>query len=400
MKLSAISRRFLFSRKSHSLVNLVAVVSIVAILVPTAAMVVVMSLQNGLSGMVHNLYADFDSELKIVPRSGQYFEVSEDELYDLREFADVSEVLETSAVAEYNDSRILVTLKGVVDSTYSAVSKLPSIIKRGGWQLRHGDLPRAVMGAGASYDLAYTLGGNKPITISAMVPVPSIGGMIGGGPVLSSESLVVAGIFSIEAQIDSRYLFTDLDFVRELLGKDSEVTSLELKSRVSEREARKRIADIIEEDVVVLNRFEQRSTIFSAIEAERVVIFCVLLFVGLIAAMSLAGCSLMMTAEKASSAVVLRSLGMSERRVRRVFLMLGMRVVILGVGIGLVFGSALVLMQEHFEVLTTGGDGMVVDNYPVELHLSDIAFTAFSMCAIGYLIIWLTIGRMRFSTEV
>lgn len=399
MKLSAISRRFLFSRKSHSLVNLVAVVSVVAIAVPTAAMIVVMSLQNGLSGMVHNLYADFDSELKVVPESGQYFEVSEDELYDLSEFAEVSSVLETSAVATFNDARILVSLKGV-DSTYSSVSRLPSTIRRGGWQLRHGDRPRAVMGAGASYDLAFTLGGRKPIVVSAMVPVPSIGGMIGGGPVLSEASVMVDGIFSVEAQIDSRYIFVDLDFVRDLLGKDSEVTSLELKPRVSEREARALIAEILEEDVVVLNRFEQRSTIFSAIEAERLVIFGVLIFVALVAAMSLAGCSLMMTTEKARSAMVLRSLGMSERRVRRVFLALGMRVVVLGVGAGLVFGAALVLVQQYFGVLSTGGDSMVVDNYPVELLLTDVIYTVASMCAIGYLIIWLAIGRIRFSTEL
>ncbi len=373
--------------------------SVVAIAVPTAAMIVVMSLQNGLSGMVHNLYADFDSELKVVPESGQYFEVSEDELYDLSEFAEVSSVLETSAVAAFNDSRILVSLKGV-DSTYSSVSRLPSTIRRGGWQLRHGDRPRAVMGAGASYDLAFTLGGRKPIVLSAMVPVPSIGGMIGGGPVLSEASVMVDGIFSVEAQIDSRYIFVDLDFVRELLGKDSEVTSLELKARVSEGEARRLISEILEEDVVVLNRFEQRATIFSAIEAERIVIFCVLIFVGLVAAMSLAGCSLMMTTEKARSAVVLRSLGMSERRVRMVFLGLGMRVVVLGVGAGLVFGSAIVLVQQHFGVLSTGGDSMVVDNYPVELLLSDVLYTVASMCAIGYLIIWLAIGRIRFSTQL
>lgn len=370
-----------------------------AIAVPTAAMIVVMSLQNGLSGMVHNLYADFDSELKVVPESGQYFEVSEDELYDLSEFAEVSSVLETSAVATFNDARILVSLKGV-DSTYSSVSRLPSTIRRGGWQLRHGDRPRAVMGAGASYDLAFTLGGRKPIVVSAMVPVPSIGGMIGGGPVLSEASVMVDGIFSVEAQIDSRYIFVDLDFVRDLLGKDSEVTSLELKPRVSEREARALIAEILEEDVVVLNRFEQRSTIFSAIEAERLVIFGVLIFVALVAAMSLAGCSLMMTTEKARSAMVLRSLGMSERRVRRVFLALGMRVVVLGVGAGLVFGAALVLVQQYFGVLSTGGDSMVVDNYPVELLLTDVIYTVASMCAIGYLIIWLAIGRIRFSTEL
>ncbi len=399
MKLSQISRRFLFSPKSHSLVNLVAIVSVVAIVVPTAAMIIVLSLQNGLSGLVHDLYSNFDSELRVTPSTGQFFEISDEDLDEIKEFAAVSTTLETSALASYRGSRVLVSLRGV-DSLYNSVSNISSTIKRGNWATLHGDRPRAVIGSGAGYNLALTLGTGEYLELSAIIPTSKLPGFWGGAPLLHSDKILPSGVFSVEAQIDSQYIFTDISFVRSLLGKEDVISSLEIKPFGSSDEAKKRIEHILGDEVEVLTRYEQRATIFSAIDTEGVVIFFVLLFVAMIAAMSLGGCTLMMTTEKASSASVLRSLGMSERAVRRVFVALGMRVVTIGLATGLVLGVGLVLIQQYYMPLAAGGDSFIENSYPVSLHLSDILFTTISILVVGWLIIWIAIGRIRFSTVV
>ncbi len=392
MKISSISRRFLFSHKSHSLVNLVAIVSVVALLVPTAAMIVVLSLQNGLSGMVHDTYAQFDSELRVTPRSGQFFDVDSAQVAEIERFADVSRTLETNVLAVYESCRTMATLRGV-DSMFQSVSQLPDATKRGRWVTKLGETPRLMLGAGVGYSLAFALGRGEAVELSAIVPMPKALGFMGFSttPVMATKKAYPEGVFTVDAQIDSKYIFTDIDFVRSLLSRPTQLSSLEIRPKIKLSEAKARVEEIMGADFVVQDRFMQRSSIFSAIATEKIVVFFVLVFVAIVAAMSLAGCTLMMTTEKAQSAAVLRSIGMSEKRLRGVFISLGMRVVAIGVTLGALFGVGLVLVQEYFKPLSAVGSALVEDNYPVDLSMLDVVATIFSMLAVGYMIVWLTV---------
>ncbi len=396
MNLGVISRRFLFSKKSHSLVNLVAIVSTVAIAVPTAAMVIVLSLQNGLSELVHSVYGAFDPQLKITPIEGQYFTIDSTTMHDLREFATVSEVIEGSVVAQWNDQRVVATLKGV-DSVYAEVSGVKSATKRGRWQTLNGDIPLAVLGSGVSYNLALALHQNHTLLqLTALNATPSNYLIPLSIPITHSAEIMPIGVFAIEASIDSKYIITDIGFARELLSRNNQVSALELKPHIKLDDAIRRTNEIIEgSDLNVESQYDQRRAIYSAIEAEKLIILVVLIFVGAIAAMSLAGCVVMMRSEKDEAVRTLQALGLSKSSSRRIFIHLGMWVVAIGVVVGLVLGVGLSLLQSYLGVVATPGESLVVDIYPIKVVWSDIVAAALSMCALGYIIIQLSLGRRR-----
>ena len=68
------ARRYLFSRKSRSVVNLIAALSVVAVAVPVAAMVILLSVINGFEALIRNSGSVFDADLRITPREGRTFD--------------------------------------------------------------------------------------------------------------------------------------------------------------------------------------------------------------------------------------------------------------------------------------------------------------------------------------
>lgn len=398
MKLGVIPYKFLFSKKSHSIVNLVAVVSVIAVAVPTAAMIIVLSLHNGLTRMVEDVFSRFDVELRVTAPVGQTFVVDSVQLAALRQFAEVSEVLDFNAIFEWEHYTTVAVLRGV-DTNYRSVSALPSTVERGVWHTRLGDRPRAVLGAGVSYSLAYSVGVGRPLKVNLLLPTPALLKPV-GIPFIVSCEIEAAGVFTVDASIDSRYVFTDIDFLRGLTGQYGIVSALEFKPLVGAVDAVRQIHEILGDDMVVQSRREQRALMYSTIEAEKLMIFFALLLVALIAAMSLAGCSLMMTTEKAHSASVLRSLGMNEGMVRRVFVRLSMLVVLCGVVVGVVLGVGFVAVQYYFEPLKMAGDYLLIDSYPVVLSGLDVGVTLLSVLVIGFLIVYFTTRSVNFELTV
>lgn len=393
MKKSTISHRFLFSKKSHSLVNLVAIVSVVALLVPTAAMIVVLSLQNGLSGLVKDVYSKFDSELRVVPLEGQYFEPDSLKIERIREFAEVSGVLQSNVLLEWNGYSAGAVLRGV-DSNFVKVSQMPTTVARGEWKTLHGQRARAVLGSSLSYNLALTLGSAGIMEVTAIVPVPK---MISSVPIVSRDLLMPAGVFRVDAVIDSKYLFTDIGYVRDLLSRPRSLSSLEIKPNIPLKEATAKIEEILGDDsLMVESATDQRKELYAAFELEKYVIFMILCFIALIAAMALSGCALLMSAEKAQNAKVLRSLGMSSNGVRRIFMSLAGRIVAIGVGCGTILGIGFVVLQQNFKILAISGETSIVDSYPVILTLGDTLLSVGIMLGVGAVVIYLTLGRQKF----
>ncbi len=397
MKPRDISSRFLLSKKSHSLVNLVAIVSVVALLVPTAAMVIVLSVQNGLSDMIHSRFSNFDSELRVIPRSGQLFEVDSAQIAAIEEFAVVSQTLRCNALVEWGSESTIAELYGT-DSLYTEVSGMAQMVDRGEWQMRRGSEPRAVIGSALSYSLGVSIAMADDLRVTAIIPTPRLPIDI-PIPLLNTKDVRPVGVYTLDASIDSRYIFTPIEFVRSLMGQSRNISTLELKPLIPTEEAKQRLYEILGDGVEVQNRYEQRADLYSVIDSEKVVIFTVLIFVALIAAMSLSGCVLMMVAEKASSASTLRALGMSHSKVRGVFISLGLRVVIIGIAAGLALGIAVVLLQQNLGLLQLGGV-MGSEPYPVKLSISDTLLTTAILLGVGYLIVVVTVSRIKFSTIV
>ena len=149
------ARRYFFSKKSHSVINLIAGVSVVSVAVPVAAMIVLLSVFNGFEQLVRSMNSHLDADLTLTPREGQTFGIESLDTAALRRLPGVEAVslaLEQSALMEYRGRQAMVTVRGVADG-YDRVVPVAECITAGDYAVRLGDLDRLVVGRGVAYEL-------------------------------------------------------------------------------------------------------------------------------------------------------------------------------------------------------------------------------------------------------
>lgn len=391
-----IGRRFLFSRKSHSIINLVARVSVVAIAVPTVALVVVLSLHNGLTDYIHSMYARIDAPIEVRAVEGARFDVSSEQYDSLAaSVGRVSRVVDGQVLARYGDAQTMVTLRGV-DSLYAAVTGIESTISRGQWHLEFGGMPRAVLGAGVSYDLGYALASGEAIELVALQRTPPMFSFL-PIPFYTERRVVGSGVFTLDKLTDQTTIYVPLSFAHGILNLDStNVSSLQIApaTGLSNNKAKQIISSVLGDKVRSFDRDEQRGDMYRVMNVEKWVIMFMLICVAMIAALSLSGCMLMMLSEKEEATRTLAVMGMNRKRLRGVFVSLGMWIVGLGLASGVVVGVVLVGVQHYFEVLEMGGASMLISAYPVRISLLDLALVIVAVGTIGYLIVRLTVNTI------
>lgn len=149
------ARRYLFSAKSHSVINVISAVSVVAVGVPVAAMIILMSVFNGFAGLVDGMQSAFDADLEVQPCEGKTFVVSSlptDSIGSIEGVRAWSAALEQSALAEYNGRQVVVTVRGV-DEHVGEVLPIEEHISSGAFELRLGEIEQACVGSSVAYRL-------------------------------------------------------------------------------------------------------------------------------------------------------------------------------------------------------------------------------------------------------
>lgn len=356
--------------------------SAVAVTVPVAAMVIILSLHNGLQKYVQNMYSSFDSELQVTPADSGMADIDSAKIARIAAYGVVSKTLQSDVLVEWGDRQYVAAIKGV-DSAYENVIPIKSRIDQGQWLLKHGDFDRAVVGAGVSYALGLSISIDEPMYISALLPTPPMLAML-PVPIYNTGEIRASGVFVLDQATDSKYIFAPLDFVERLTGNFGKFSTLEIKPN---GDVKTEIEQILGSDYVVKTRFEQRSTIFKVVNSERWLIFALLMLVAVIACLSLAGCTLMMISEKKAQSSTLLALGLRRSTLRAVFIRLSMMIVAIGVGTGLLLGAGLSLAQQHLGIIKMAGDTFLMQAYPADVHILDLALVTIAVAGVGYIIV-------------
>ena len=140
------ARRYLFSKKSHSVINVISGVSAVAVAVPVMAMVILLSVFNGFEGLIRDMYKSFDPDILITPSSGKVFDTDSVPQQRLAEVPGVeawSFSLEENALFEYRDRQYIGVMRGV-DSLFATVVPIDSLLTEG--RYRKASLTRSASG--------------------------------------------------------------------------------------------------------------------------------------------------------------------------------------------------------------------------------------------------------------
>lgn len=373
-----IARRYFLSKRKKSFINIISILSMGVVAFSTAALIIVLSVFNGLESLISSLNASFDPELKIEAKR-KTFEVNEKMLSDLKSIpgvALVSEVIEDYAYVRYLDIDMPVIIRGVSDN-FVDQKRLDNHIVAGELALHRDSIPFAIIGEGVKRNLRINL--NDDMRAMQIFYIRNVtGASLDPSRMYARKSIRPGGVFSIEKNYDENYIFLPLDFAEELLDYDNRRTFLEIKTEEGSniKQVKSRASEILGEDFKVLTNEEQHQDLYRLLKLEK--LFAMLAFSALILVGSInIFFSLMMLAlDKKKDVSVLFALGAYPQFIRRIFISEGAIISFSGAILGLLLGGLICFFQDRFGLVGMGMENAVVAAYPVKMKVVDFITTA------------------------
>jgi lipoprotein-releasing system permease protein len=383
-----IARRYLFSKRKKNFIHVISAISVVAVATITAAIIIVLSVFNGLEDLLHSLNNSFDPEIKIEASRGKSFHATDSILTVVRAVAGVkvvTEVIEDYAYIRYRDANQIVTMKGVSENFIEQQRIPKENIIDGQLKLTVNGVPHAIVGSGiqntlsiATNDAMYTLQLYYIKNTRSMDP----------SKMYSRKNILPGGVFSIMQTFDENYIIVPLDFAVDLLDYGDKRTSLEIKMAedADPAQVQQNLRSVLGDKFNVLNHEEQHKDLYRLLKMEKLFVFlalCILLAIGSINIFF----SLMMLAlDKKKDISVLSAMGADRRLIRDVFLIEGSLIAVAGTFIGLVIGWAVCWLQGKFGLVSMGMESSVTQGYPVQMVFADFLSTLLAMIIITIII--------------
>ena len=391
-----IARRYLFSKKSTHVINVISSISVIGVAVATMALVIVLSVFNGFHDLVASLFTSFDPQLKVVPVEGKTAPSDDPILTQIRLLPEVdvaTETVEDQALAIYQGKQAMVKIKGVEDN-FSELSHITDILYGDGtYSLHAANLEYGILGI----RLAQTMGIGAQWDGYLKIYAPKKEGQLdlsNPGEGFVADSLNSPGVlFSVrQSKYDKNYIVTSRAFARNLFGQQGMLSDLEirLKEGSNLNAVKAEMQKIAGTKYKVLDRFEQQEDTFKIMSIEKLMAYIFLTFILVVACFNIIGSLSMLIIDKKNDVVTLRNLGANDKQITRVFLFEGRMIAVIGAVIGIGLGLLLCLLQQQYGFVRLGESegSFIVDAYPVSVHYTDVAIIFVTVIAVGWLAVW------------
>lgn len=384
-----IARRYFLSQKKRNFINIISIIAMVGAAVGTAALVIVLSVFNGLEDLLRSLYNSFDPEIKITATMGKSFVVDKDfleKLYKVDGVLSITEVIEDNALVKYADGQTIVRIKGVSEN-YESQSSIKEVIKKGSPKLTEKGIQYAVMGNALQQILSVSLD-NDFYALQVWYPKKQKSLSINPETAFNKGTLKPGGVFAIEQEYDEKYMIAPLSFVEQLMDYKDRRTSIEVKTKqgYSVEKVIRRINSVLGNSYTILNRDQQHASLYKAIRIEKLFGFITFSFILAIASLNIFFSLTMLGIEKKKDISVLYSMGVTKGLVRKIFLFQGGMIAFTGASIGLLSGLIICLLQQQFGFVSMGMQTSIVHSYPVKLNPLDFLLTGISILTITLLV--------------
>ena len=400
MKLSLlIAKRYLFSRKSHQVINIISGVAIAGIALATAAMICTLSVFNGFTGIVAEQFTVFDPDIRITAAKGKSFTTDSEKIKavgGMPEIETVSFCVEDKAMIEYDGKQVMVTLKGV-DSNFPKLTNIERALAGSGQFILEDSLDcYALFGAGVANAFNCALNTDIPFEVYA----PNRGGKLNltmparnfkKGKFYSNGLVFIVN----QPKYDANYVITSDKFARKIFRRDeNEATSMELKltEGADMSGTKEKIEKILGDGFNVKDRYEQQEDIFKVMQIEKLISYIFLSFILLVACFNIVSSLSMLIIEKRDNMNTLRSMGADRKTIANIFVYEGVIISAIGAISGILLGVGVCMAQQQFGIIPMGGNGgFIVDSYPVEIHAADVLTTFITVLVTGILAVWLPV---------
>jgi lipoprotein-releasing system permease protein len=386
-----IAKRYLFAKKSRNAINIISAVSVAGVAVGTMALIIILSVFNGLETMVSAIFNTFDPDIRISAAEGKTFIADTSRLKLLAKVDGVSCYslsLEENALLKYGDRQFIATIKGV-DDNYAMVSNIDSAMWEGEFILRSDKgRPYAIPGIGVAQYLGIRVNFITPLNI--YVPRRTESANLNAENAFNRKFIFPSGIFEVEKEFDSKYVYIPLQFARELIEIEDGVSSVEIKftKNANSDLVQKKITKIFGKGFIVQNRYEQQEIFYKVMKSERLAIFFILTLILIIASFNIMGSLTMLIIEKERDIEILKSLGADNNLIRKIFIFEGWLISIIGAIAGIILGYIICGLQQKYGLVKLQSQSLIMDSYPVVMKIKDFIIVPATVLIIGYWAAW------------
>ena len=373
-----IARRYLFSRKTQNVINIISGVSVFGIMISTAAMVIILSGFNGIEGLVMKMFGAFDSDIEISAVNSKTFDRSflPSNVYQIDGIENSTEVIEEIAIVKNHENFIIGTIKGV-SPIFLEMCEMKGHILDGKALIKDDYGPLAMIGGGAienldgyiynsegqyEYFTIYSPNKEKKISSNQLKNIDAF----------TTSQIPIAGVFSYNNDVDQNYLIVPLDYAAEIFNYKNEITQVEIDFEPGvDIDAKKaEIKNIVGPSFQVKTSFEQNQLIYETSQSEKWITTLLLGFIFFLATFNMIASITMLVIEKRANMQTLNALGAKEVQLRRIFFFEGLLINGLGLVFGLIIGYGICLLQQQFGLIRM--ENSMVEFFPIIFKSTDL----------------------------
>lgn len=390
-----ISLRYLGGKRAGNAVPILSRISIVAIAVASAAMLITFSAFNGLEYLVKDMYKAFYADIRISAAKGKFFDAAAIPMQQIKAIpgvGTVTAVIEDHALATDIDDingttnkQKVITLKGV-ENTYFKINPLESYVE-GVDTVMGGLVPSALAGRLIAQELGVNMN-NDFHHISLFYPNPHT-----KNPELDPEGAFQTlkvrptGVFSVSDEFDDQYIIAPLANVQELLFANGKYSSVEMNTTEGEAIAvKKKLIQLLGPRFKVETRYEQNQTMYMVMNLEKYVIYLIFVFVLFIASFNMVGALFMLVTEKRKDIAIIRTMGALPGAIRNIFITEGLLWGGIGGAAGLLIGAVVCMVQQSFGLIKLGDT--LSPEWPVQLQFTDVVTIFITILIVSLAAAW------------
>ncbi len=369
---------------------MISIISMIIVAICTAALIIVLSVFNGLRDLIGSLYNSFDPQIKIESVMGKSFEMTDDlmrSIEGVEGVAIITEVIEDYAYVKYRQADMVATIKGVSENFLDQDRFGEYTIVSGELKLKENGVNYAILGRGIQYALSVSPGNNlHPLQVHYIKDVKA--GSLDVSKLYSKKNILPGSVFAIEKNYDENYIFVPLDFAKDLLNYGDKRTSLEIKVKENYiiDDVRDQLKNTLGGTFKVQNNEEQHADLYKLLNLEKLFVFIAFSFILAVGSINIFFALTMLVIDKKKDISVLYSMGADDPVIRRIFLGEGAIISLGGAMLGLVLGTLVCWLQQTFGLVSMGMETSVLEHYPVQMQLADFIFTAASLVFITFVI--------------
>lgn len=387
-----IAKRYLFSKSTNNAINIITAIAGIGVVVGAMSLFIVLSGFSGLKDFSLQFSSVFDSDLKVYPQTGKTLiltEKQEQMLHQINEIEAFSKVIEERVFLTFKGKNSISHIKGV-DQNYQRVNAIDSTLFHGGWFESDNT---AVVGAQISRNLNLGVYDYSEL-LEIYVPIPGSGQITDVSQAFNKEHVVVSGIYHVNEELNSKYVFTPIELAKTLLlFDDNIISSIEIKliPEANEEDVITKVSEILDQNIVFKNRMQQNDALYKMLNTENLAVYLIFTLVLIIAIFNVIAGIIMIILDKKHNIKTLKNLGATLKEIRQIFYLQGVLMTVLGGIVGIFLGIIVILLQLQFNLV------MITATlpYPVKLEFSNVVLVFITILLLGIIASRIASSRVR-----